>query len=92
MNQSDHQLMVDIHIFPLGREGFTHTTLALVTFAFSNQDYKPPPIFGSYFFRANTYHLLSDGRDLKSSKEDIMIIADVQMGFSLWGSHRNQES
>ena len=59
INQSDHQLMVDILIFPLGREGFTHTTLALVTFTFSNQDYKPPPIFGSYFFRANTYHLLS---------------------------------
>ncbi|KAF2614480.1 hypothetical protein F2Q70_00007256 [Brassica cretica] len=46
VNQSDHQLMVDILIFPLGREGFTQTTLALVTFAFSNQDYKPPPIFG----------------------------------------------
>ena len=38
VNQSDHQLMVDILIFPQGREGFTQTTLALVTFAFSNQD------------------------------------------------------
>ncbi|KAL0672458.1 hypothetical protein Bca4012_000438 [Brassica carinata] len=59
VNQSDHQLMVVILIFPLGREGFTHTTLALVTFAFSNQDYKPHPIFRSYFFRTNTYPLLS---------------------------------
>ncbi|WZY80247.1 hypothetical protein YC2023_026631 [Brassica napus] len=83
VNHSDHQLMVDILIFPLYREGFTQTTLALVTFAFSNQDYKPPPIFGSYFFRANTYPLLSDGGDLKSSKEDIMIVAYVQGGSSL---------
>ncbi|WZZ37996.1 hypothetical protein YC2023_034255 [Brassica napus] len=29
VNQSDHQLMVDILIFPQGREGFTQTTLAL---------------------------------------------------------------
>ncbi|KAF2577467.1 hypothetical protein F2Q68_00000299 [Brassica cretica] len=53
VNQSDHQLMVDILIFPQGRE---------------------------------------DGRDLNSSKEDIMIVADVQRGSSLSGSHSNQES
>ncbi|KAF2598432.1 hypothetical protein F2Q68_00007199 [Brassica cretica] len=40
-------------------EGFMQTALALVTFAFSNQDYKPLPIFRSYLFRANMYPLFS---------------------------------
>ncbi|CAH8300132.1 unnamed protein product [Eruca vesicaria subsp. sativa] len=60
-NATDHQLLIDLLVFPLGRESFNDTGMSLVNFAFSNQTYKPPPIFGPYVFRADPYNQLADG-------------------------------
>ncbi|CAN7116351.1 unnamed protein product [Brassica rapa subsp. narinosa] len=58
-NATDHQLLIDLLVFPLGRESFNDTGMSLVNFAFSNQTYKPPHIFGPYVFRANPYNQFS---------------------------------
>ncbi|CAN6979784.1 unnamed protein product [Brassica oleracea var. botrytis] len=59
-NATDHQLLIDLLVFPLGRESFDESGMSLVNFAFSNQTYKPPHIFGPYVFRANPYNQFSD--------------------------------
>jgi len=58
-NPTDHQLLIDLLVFPLGRESFNQTGMSLVGFAFSNQTYKPPPIFGPYIFKADLYKQFS---------------------------------
>ncbi|ESQ43695.1 hypothetical protein EUTSA_v10012589mg [Eutrema salsugineum] len=76
-NATDHQLLIDLLVFPLGREGFNETGMLLVNFAFSNQTYKPPAIFGPYIFRADRYSQFSDGGGSKSSNTGIIIGAAV---------------
>ncbi|CAH2070555.1 unnamed protein product [Thlaspi arvense] len=76
-NPSDRQLLIDLMVFPLGRENFNQTGMSLVNFAFSNQTYKPPSIFGPYVFRADPYSQFSDGGSSKSSNTAIIIGAAV---------------
>ncbi|CAG7881416.1 unnamed protein product, partial [Brassica rapa] len=76
-NATDHQLLIDLLVFPLGRESFNDTGMSLVNFAFSNQTYKPPHIFGPYVFRANPYNQFSDAGGSSSSNMGIIIGAAV---------------
>jgi Leucine-rich repeat (LRR) protein len=77
-NPTDHQLLIDLLVFPLGRESFNQTGMSLVGFAFSNQTYKPPPIFGPYIFKADLYKQFSDVEvSSKSSNKSILIGAVV---------------
>ncbi|KAG2298874.1 hypothetical protein Bca52824_035346 [Brassica carinata] len=76
-NTTDHQLLIDLLVFPLGRESFNETGMSLVNFAFSNQTYKPPSIFGPYIFMADPYTQFSDGGGSKSSNMGIIIGAAV---------------
>ncbi|CAN8306747.1 unnamed protein product [Cochlearia groenlandica] len=74
-NGTDHQLLIDLLVFPLGRERFNQTEMSLVNFAFSNQTYKPPSIYGPYIFRADPYTQFSGGSN--SSNKGIIIGAIV---------------
>ncbi|KAG2295652.1 hypothetical protein Bca52824_042321 [Brassica carinata] len=76
-NATDHQLLIDLLVFPLGRESFNESGMSLVNFAFSNQTYKPPPRFGPYIFRANPYNQFSDRGGPSSSNMGIIIGAAV---------------
>ncbi|EOA14690.1 hypothetical protein CARUB_v10027977mg, partial [Capsella rubella] len=77
-NATDHQLLIDLLVFPLGRDSFNQTGMSLVGFAFSNQTYKPPPIFGPYIFKADLYKKFSDVEEgSKSSNMGIIIGAVV---------------
>ncbi|XP_010441081.1 PREDICTED: probable leucine-rich repeat receptor-like protein kinase At5g49770 [Camelina sativa] len=51
----DYHLLIELLVFPFENERFTDTAMSLVGFAFSNQTYKPPPVFGPYVFNANPY-------------------------------------
>ncbi|XP_019094509.1 PREDICTED: probable leucine-rich repeat receptor-like protein kinase At5g49770 [Camelina sativa] len=57
---TDRQLLIDLLVFPLGKISFNQTEMAILGFAFSNQTYKPPKIFGPYIFQANPYSYFSD--------------------------------
>ncbi|KAF8113281.1 hypothetical protein N665_0052s0004 [Sinapis alba] len=76
-NSTDHQLLIDLLVFPLGRESFDERGISLVNFAFSNQTYKPPPRFGPYIFRADPYNQFSDGGGSSSSNMGTIIGAAV---------------
>ncbi|KAG2331769.1 hypothetical protein Bca52824_002949 [Brassica carinata] len=78
-NATDHQLLIDLLVFPLGRESFNDTGVSLVNFAFSNQTYKPPPIFGPYVFRADPYNQFSDGGG-SSSQKNMGILIGAAVG------------
>ena len=71
-NTTDHQLLIDLLVFPLGRESFNETGMLLVNFAFSNQTYKPPPIFGPYIFIADPYTLFSGMINTDSQTQSIL--------------------
>ncbi|XP_010442446.1 PREDICTED: probable leucine-rich repeat receptor-like protein kinase At5g49770 [Camelina sativa] len=51
----DYHLLIELLVFPFENERFTDSGMSLVGFAFSNQTYKPPPVFGPYVFNANPY-------------------------------------
>ncbi|WZY82644.1 hypothetical protein YC2023_029028 [Brassica napus] len=72
-NATDHQLLIDLLVFPLGRESFNESGMSLVNFAFSNQTYKPPHIFGPYVFRANPYNQFSGMINTRSQTESVLI-------------------
>ncbi|WZZ41007.1 hypothetical protein YC2023_037266 [Brassica napus] len=72
-NATDHQLLIDLLVFPLGRESFNESGMSLVNFAFSNQTYKPPPRFGPYIFRANPYNQFSGMINTRSQTESVLI-------------------
>ncbi|XP_019095888.1 PREDICTED: probable leucine-rich repeat receptor-like protein kinase At5g49770 isoform X1 [Camelina sativa] len=76
-NETDHQLLIDLLVFPLGRESFNQTGMSLVGFAFSNQTYKPPPIFGPYIFKAALYKKFSDVEEGSKSANMGIIIGAV---------------
>ena len=71
-NTTDHQLLIDLLVFPLGRESFNETGMLLVNFAFSNQTYKPPPIFGPYIFIADPYTQFSGMINTDSQTQSIL--------------------
>uniref|UniRef100_A0A1J3K1V3 non-specific serine/threonine protein kinase n=2 Tax=Noccaea caerulescens TaxID=107243 RepID=A0A1J3K1V3_NOCCA len=76
-NPNDRQLLIDLLVFPFGGEVFNMTGMSHVNFAFSNQTYKPPSVYGPYIFRANPYTHFSDGQGSKSSNLTIIIGASV---------------
>ncbi|KAK7412782.1 hypothetical protein VNO78_04403 [Psophocarpus tetragonolobus] len=51
----DQYLELTLAIFPLGQERFNRTGISGIGFMLSNQTYKPPPMFGPYYFIANQY-------------------------------------
>ncbi|XP_024011808.1 probable leucine-rich repeat receptor-like protein kinase At5g49770 [Eutrema salsugineum] len=73
---TDHQLLIDLLVFPLGKETFTEMGMDSVISAFSTHTYKPPPIFGPYIFKANQYIPFSGGGS-KSANTGIIIGAVV---------------
>ncbi|CAH8306513.1 unnamed protein product [Eruca vesicaria subsp. sativa] len=76
-NATDHQLLIDLLVFPLGRESFNETGMLLVNFAFSNQTYKPPPIFGPYIFIADPYTQFSSM--LNTNSQTPMYIGSIRL-------------
>uniref|UniRef100_A0A453FT55 Uncharacterized protein n=1 Tax=Aegilops tauschii subsp. strangulata TaxID=200361 RepID=A0A453FT55_AEGTS len=52
---SDDYLQVQVSLFPSTGTSFATSELIRIGFAFSNQTYKPPSIFGPYYFIGDTY-------------------------------------
>jgi len=48
-------LELTLKIFPLGQDRFNRTGISDIGFLLSNQTYKPPPMFGPYYFIADEY-------------------------------------
>ncbi|PWA65862.1 leucine-rich repeat protein kinase family protein [Artemisia annua] len=59
-------------VFPFGEERFNMTGVIGLGFSFSNQTFKPPKDFGTYFFIGEKYNFLR-GRGSKSSNIGVII-------------------
>lgn len=54
-NAPDHHLLIDLLVFPLGKESFDEMGMDRVITAFSTHTFDPPEIFGPYIFIADPY-------------------------------------
>ncbi|XP_010533231.1 PREDICTED: probable leucine-rich repeat receptor-like protein kinase At5g49770 [Tarenaya hassleriana] len=82
-NLTDHQLLIDLSIFPSGQDRFNRTGISFVSFALSNQTYKPPKIYGPYVFRGEKYTHFSDGGIGSKSSNTAIVIGAVVGGIVL---------
>ncbi|XP_027187019.1 leucine-rich repeat receptor protein kinase HPCA1-like isoform X3 [Cicer arietinum] len=81
-------LDLNLEIFPSDQVSFDRTAISGIGFILSNQTYKPPPIFGPFYFIADKYeHYLNDsviaGHVPSSKSSNIGIIAGAAIGGSV---------
>ncbi|XP_044974060.1 leucine-rich repeat receptor protein kinase HPCA1-like [Hordeum vulgare subsp. vulgare] len=79
---SDDYLQVQVSLFPSTGTSFDTSELINIGFAFSNQTYKPPSIFGPYYFIADTYASFSGGVGSGKSQMSKRAIAGTAVGCS----------
>lgn len=48
-------LEMTLQVFPLDQDRFNRTAISTIGFMLSNQTFKPPPVFGPFYFTANGY-------------------------------------
>nr|GEU57223.1 probable leucine-rich repeat receptor-like protein kinase At5g49770 [Tanacetum cinerariifolium] len=56
----DDYLVINLQVFPFGDERFNRTGILGLGFSLSNQTFKPPAAFGTYFFIGENYGFLTD--------------------------------
>lgn len=62
---SNQYLELTLQLFPSRQDHFNRTGTLSVAFLLSNQTYKPPKIFGPFYFNADKYgHFESSGKFL----------------------------
>ncbi|XP_020577014.1 probable leucine-rich repeat receptor-like protein kinase At5g49770 [Phalaenopsis equestris] len=73
MFNSDSYIELQVMLFPSDGMYFNRSEVLRIGFDLSNQTYKPPPMFGPYYFIASPYPFQDQGR--KSSMSTGLIIA-----------------
>lgn len=56
-----NNLEMSLEVFPSGKIQFGEQDISDIGFILTNQTYKPPPVFGPYFFIAQQY-LFQNGK------------------------------
>ncbi|KAK2444377.1 leucine-rich repeat receptor protein kinase HPCA1 [Trifolium repens] len=81
---TEKYLDLTLEIFPSGQDFFNRTSISGIGFMLSNQTFKPPPIFGPFYFIANTYEHYTDSviesPVISSKSSNIGIIAGAAIG------------
>lgn len=72
----DNYLVISLEVFPLGEERFNRTGIIGLGFSLSNQTFKPPREYGTYFFSGENYDFLI-GTGSKSSNTGVIVGAAV---------------
>ncbi|PWA79139.1 leucine-rich repeat protein kinase family protein [Artemisia annua] len=57
----DDYLVITLQVFPSGDDRFNRTGILGLGFSLSNQTFKPPAAFGTYFFIGENYDFLTGG-------------------------------
>lgn len=73
MFDTDNYIELQVNIFPPEGMYFSRSEVLKIGFDLSNQTYKPPPMFGPYYFIATPYPFPDQGG--KSSMNQVLIIA-----------------
>ncbi|KAL0454532.1 UNVERIFIED_CONTAM: putative leucine-rich repeat receptor-like protein kinase, partial [Sesamum latifolium] len=53
-------LVMDLQVFPSGQDHFNRTGISRIGFILSNQTFKPPHVFGPFYFDGNNYPYFTD--------------------------------
>lgn len=75
MFDSDSYMELQVKLFPLEGMYFSRSEVLRIGFDMSNQTYKPPPIFGPYYFIATQYPFPDRGGKLSMSR--VLIISII---------------
>ncbi|KAK4491319.1 hypothetical protein RD792_002055 [Penstemon davidsonii] len=75
----DSYLVLNLQVFPSGQDYFNHTGISGVGFMLSNQTFKPPHVFGPFYFIGNNYPYFAGltSASHKSSRTGVFIGAAV---------------
>ncbi|XP_030950279.1 probable leucine-rich repeat receptor-like protein kinase At5g49770 isoform X1 [Quercus lobata] len=76
---SSEYLEVKLKVFPYGQVSFNLTGISSIGFMLSNQTFKPPPLFGPFYFIGDKYEKYTESK--KSSRSSIVI--EVVVGGSI---------
>ncbi|MED6131186.1 hypothetical protein PIB30_007479 [Stylosanthes scabra] len=77
----NHYLELSLQVFPSGLDRFNRTGIYTIGFLLSNQTFKPPKVFGPFYFVADKYINFGDYGPMESSKSvNIGIIAAAVVG------------
>ncbi|CAI0376865.1 unnamed protein product [Linum tenue] len=72
---SSEYLDIDLKVFPYGQDYFNRSGVSRIAFALSNQTFKPPGMFGPFFFLGDEYtHFDEGGSGSKKSASTGLII------------------
>ncbi|XP_050235852.1 leucine-rich repeat receptor protein kinase HPCA1 isoform X2 [Mercurialis annua] len=72
-------LDLDLEIFPTGQGQFTRREISGVGFVLSNQTFKPPKLFGPFYFMGEPYRFFA-GQPTKSNSSNTGIIIGAAAG------------
>ncbi|KAH6761124.1 Leucine-rich repeat protein kinase family protein [Perilla frutescens var. hirtella] len=78
-NEDDY-LVLDLEIFPSNQTYFNHTGIVRIGFMLSNQTFKPPHVFGPFYFKGSKYQYfagLKAGSRKNASTKTVIIGAAV---------------
>ncbi|KAL5225940.1 hypothetical protein ABZP36_012579 [Zizania latifolia] len=78
---TNNNLQMSLEVFPSGKAQFVEQDISAIGFILSNQTYKPPAIFGPYYFLGQSYSFSSGLLQTSESKTNrIPLIVGVSAG------------
>uniref|UniRef100_N1QWM1 non-specific serine/threonine protein kinase n=1 Tax=Aegilops tauschii TaxID=37682 RepID=N1QWM1_AEGTA len=78
---ANNNLEISLEVFPGGKVQFGEQDISDIGFILSNQTYKPPPVFGPYYFIAQSYRVATEVPASKKSKANkLPLIVGVAAG------------
>lgn len=81
---TDDYFVISVQVFPSGRDRFNITGVSGIAFVLSNQIFNPPPGYGPYSFRGDTYEYFAGlKRNDKSPSKCMDIIVGAAAGSSV---------
>ncbi|KAL5991441.1 hypothetical protein ACLOJK_012350 [Asimina triloba] len=80
----DQYLQVSLQLFPSPRKCFNRTTIQTLGFYLTNQTFKPPPLFGPYYFLAQPY-TFPDGSGGSSISTPVIAVIAIGCTFLVMG-------
>ncbi|KAK7263754.1 hypothetical protein RJT34_31351 [Clitoria ternatea] len=81
---SNQYLELSLQVFPSGQDHFNRTGTFSIGFLLSNQTFKPPKVFGPFYFNADKYeHFGNPGSSESSKSSNIRILIGAAVGGSV---------
>ncbi|CAH8258712.1 unnamed protein product [Arabidopsis lyrata] len=99
---NDDYLQIQLALFPPMGKYFNRTEVQRIGFDLSNQTYKPPPLFGPYYFIASPYTFPAEGNGHSLSSRMVtgiitgcsaLVLCLVALGiYAIWQKRRAEQA